>query len=503
MPTLNHSNVSRQRLCFDKYSSSLYITHLFLAILACVVLPITSCLAAGLVIPDNGSIATARGGASVSGIHDPTAGFLNPALLSRLPGLRLSYNHNLINSQVSFDRAPTVIPDSYDYELNPEDQGVGQGYAENEKPLFPFNGLLAMSYQFDTGLTVGFSVHGPNGSGASKYPVQGSQRYMMTEIDGLLGFVGVSAAQGGSNWGAGLTLQWATMTNMSYKMVVDGEISDQINPNVSSIDVEAEIAVKDEAAFTAIFGAWFRPTPNFELALAGRVLPVHFDAKGDVFVQNTPNDTRFSADQLIVENGSAGFEFTLPQTARLGLRYLGLDDQGSEYFDLELALVYEAWSSMDELNVDLEGYVGALGADLEDVTIAKKWRDTLSVRLGGSYKAQEALTLLSGIFFEQGATPKQYANIDFPSYDRFGASIGLAFQVMKEVQLVLGYLHIFQHEVKVNEYEAKVFQQRPIAPCPERCGMNEAGQSYSGVPANAGTHTVSFQSFTLGINTTF
>ena len=501
MPSFNSVHIIQKRNQSQPRSN---YPQSFLPILTlCLSLLPHSVLAAGLVIPDNGSVATSRGGASVSGIHDPTAGFLNPGLLSRLKGLRLSYNHNLINSQVSFTRAPSVIPDQYGYELDPETQGTGQGSAENEKPLFPYNGLLAMSYQLDSGLTLGFSVHGPNGTGTSKYPVQGAQRYMMTELDGLLGFVGVSAAQGGDNWGAGLTLQWATMTNMSYKMVVDGEISDKLNPNVSSIDVEAEIAVKDEAAFTAILGAWFRPSSNFEIALAGRVLPVHFDAKGDVFVTNTPNLTRFSDDQLVVENGSAGFEFTLPQTARLGLRYLGLDDKGSEYFDVELALVYEAWSSMNELDINLEGYVGALGADLEDVTIAKKWRDTLSVRLGGSYKINPQFTVLSGIFFEQGATPKQYANIDFPSYDRFGGSLGLAWQMTDSVQLVLGYLHIFQHELEVDEYEAKVFQQRPIASCPEKCGVNEAGQAYSGVPANAGTHRVSFQSFTMGVNTSF
>ena len=501
MPSFNSKY---HNLCYDETSKNLISFQGLLSILSlCLSIFPHFAFAAGLVIPDNGSVATSRGGASVSGIHDPTAGFLNPGLLSRLSGLRLSYNHNLINSQVSFTRAPSVIPDQYDYELDPSAQGVGQGSAKNEKPLFPYNGLLAMSYQLDSGLTLGFSVHGPNGTGASKYPLQGAQRYMMTELDGLLGFVGVSAAQGGDNWGAGLTLQWATMTNMNYKMVVDGEISDQLNPNVSSIDVEAEIAVKDEAAFTAILGAWFRPSPNFEVALAGRVLPVHFDAKGDVFVKNTPNLTRFSDDQLVVENGSAGFEFTLPQTARLGLRYLGLDEKGSEYFDIELALVYEAWSSMDQLEVNLEGYVGALGADLEDVTIAKKWRDTISARLGGSYKINPQFTLMSGLFFEQGATPKQYANIDFPSYDRFGGSLGLAWQMTSSVQLVLGYLHILQHEVEVNEYEAKVFQQRPIAACPEKCGMNEAGQAFSGVPANAGTHQVSFQSFTVGVNTAF
>ena len=464
---------------------------------------ICSVYGAGLVIPDNGSIATARGGASVSGIHDPTAGFLNPSLLSRLGGLRISYNHNLILSDISFTRSPSVIPDNYDYNQYPEAIGVGQGTSENETPLFPLNGLLAVSYQLESGTTLGFSVHGPNGSGASKYPTQGAQRYMMTELDGILGFVGASIATGGSDWGIGTTLQWAVMTNMSYRLVVDGAASKTLNPNVNGLDVEAELNVKDQAAFTAIIGAWYRPINQFEIAFSSRILPVHFNARGNVNVFNTPNQTVFGQDQLNIADGSAAFDFSLPRTARLALRYFDLDDQGVETYDIELAVVYEGWSVMDELNVRLQGYVPALGADLEDVIISKRWRDTVSVRLGGSLALNSDFKLLSGLFFEQGATPRQYANIDFPSYDRWGGSVGMSYQFNETLQLVVGYLHIFQHQVEVDEYEAKVFQQRPIAPCPEGCGMDDTGTSYSGVPANAGIHRVSLRSFTLGVNTSF
>ena len=293
------------------------------------------------------------------------------------------------------------------------------------------------------------------------------------------------------------------MLNMNYKMVVDGTSSSTINPNVSSLDVEAEIDVSAPSEFTAIIGGWYRITDHLEIAASGRILPIHFKASGDVKVDNTPNITRFPSDSLAIEGGDASFNFTLPQTARLGLRYFEADDQGEELFDVELAVVYERCSEMDELKINLEGYVMALSADLQDVVIAKKWRDTLSARLGGSRQVHPDLKIHLGAFVEQGATPRQYANIDFPSYDRFGVASGLSYQVISSIELVVGYLHIFEHQVTVDESEGKIFQQRPIAPCPERCGMNETGQSYSGAPANAGVHRVSFQSFTLGMNASF
>lgn len=466
---------------------------------------ISQALGAGLVIPDNGSVATARGGASVSGIHDPSAGFLNPSLLSRLSGLRISYHHNLIMSNVSFERTESVIPDSYsEYDqLSESEQAIGRGRSENESPFFPLNGLLAISYQLNPKMTLGFSVHGPNSGGASSYDELSSSRYMMTDFSGLLGFVGGSFAYGGDRWGVGTTLQLASMTNMNYKMIVDGTSNQTLNPYVSGFDVEAEIDVSAAPEFTALLGAWFRPTKSFEIAASGRVLPVHFRAEGDVRVANTVTPTVFPESSLKIEGGSAAFDFSLPQTARLGFRYINIDQNGAENFDLELALVYEGWSVMDELEVELKGYVMALSADLQNVVIPKKWRDTLSARLGSTWRALPYLSLHSGVFFEQGASPEAYAHIDFPSYDRFGGSLGLSFFITKNLELVVGYLQIFEHQIEVSEFEGKVFQQRPISPCPERCGMNDAGENYSGVPANAGLHTISFQSFTLGINSSF
>jgi long-subunit fatty acid transport protein len=329
---------------------------------------------------------------------------------------------------------------------------------------------------------------------------------MITQLDALLAFIGGSVAYGGENWGIGTTLQLATLPQLSYRMVVDGTGDPELNPNLSAFDIEAEVSVSDPAAFTALVGAWFRPTPSFEIALSGRVLPVRFDATGNVNIHNTPNDVVFDESMLTVKNNSAALSLTLPQTARLGLRYRGLDETGQqERYDLEFALVYERWSVMDEIEVDLKGKVVVLGnSDLTDVTLPKMWRDTLSARLGGSYRVNDKLKFSAGGFYEQGATPRQYAHLDFPSFDRLGLAGGVSYQLIPQLELVVGYLHIFETEVKVSEQEGKVFQQRPIAPCDDAgCGSNEAGEAYSGVPANAGTHRVRLQSFTLGLNASF
>ena len=509
---LSHTSDASQRIKRQPLQSTCRSIYIALLIMSTMLgLPLSHSHAAGFEFPESGSVAATRGGAAVSGITDATAGFLNPGVLSRLKGFHFSYNHNLIWSDVSFTRSPSVIPDPYDYDSDPGTvRGDGLGPSSNTRSFFPINGLIALSYQLDSGLTLGVSLNGPNGGGASSFPKQGGQRYMMTKLDAVLAFAGASVAYGGDNWGVGTTLQLATMPDMRYRMVVDGENSSQLNPALSALDIEAELEVSDPAAFTALIGAWFRPIPSFEIAISGRVLPVQFEPTGKVNIYNTPNQTVYAPEQLVINNSSAAFEFTLPQTARLGLRYRDLvssDEEGSkERFDIELALVYERWSVMDQFDIKLSGEVVALNnRALQDVQIDKKWRDTFSIRLGGSFAITEVLGLSAGGFFEQGATPRQYAHIDFPSFDRFGVAGGLNYQVTDNLQLVFGYLHIFESQVVVSELEAKVFQQRPISPCDgaDSCGRSPSGEPYSGIPANAGTHRASFRTFTVGMNASF
>jgi hypothetical protein len=345
-------------------------------------------------------------------------------------------------------------------------------------------------------------VHGPNSGGASQFDINGSQRYMMTSFEGLLGFAGASVAYGTKTWGVGLTPQLATMPSLRYRMVVDGASSAPLNPYESDLDVEAEVNVSDPATFTAVAGFWLRPTPTFEVALSGRLLPVRFQAEGDVQVNNTPTRAQYSEEQRSVEGSRAALELTLPRTARLGLRYRQPDEalSGGERFDVELAFVYEGWSSVNAFNVELEGTVNIFAVPLTDVVIEKRWRDTLSARLGGSYHVNDELTLSAGAFYEQGASPAEYAHVDFPSFDRVGVAGGAAFKVMEQLELMVGYLHIFESSSEVSELRAKVLQQRPIAPCPDRlgCGESASGELYTGVPANAGSISARFKSLTLG-----
>jgi long-chain fatty acid transport protein len=463
--------------------------------------PATTAHAGGFEIPESGTVALGRGGAYIAGAHDPTAIVLNPGALRRLTGTHLLYNHALTWEHATFTRQASDLPPGTDYGFDP------LAPVSNGATLFPLGGMLVATT--DLGLpdwTFAAGVFGPNGHGKREYPVDGGQRYMLTELEALLVYPSLAVAWGDSErFGVGITFQWVMAPALDMSLVVDGSQAGALHAYYSGNDVEARISLSDMAAFSAIAGAWWRPTPSWELGLSGRVVPAALGLEGEFTLRNIPGQTQFSAQQLEVPGAAARLDLTVPATAKAGLRYRHLDGE-REVFDLELDAVYEAWSMVDRYNVELDGTINLfVGAEAPDALIEKRWKDTLSVRLGGTWNAWESaaddakLRLSAGAYWESAAVPSNYEHLDFLSFERVGLGLGLGVE-LGSLRLDVGYGHVFQEDRVVDETYGKVFQQRPLNPCPDAC---DGGAGWSGVPANAGRFESGYDQLSVGVETRF
>ena len=458
----------------------------------------------GFEVPDNGTRALSRGGAFIVLADDLSAIALNPGGLSRLRGTYFLFSDNLLFSHASFARATSVLPDG---------SGLTQGdplaTVHNTKELFPLGMMLAVGSDFglpNWQFTLG--AYGPNASGVQEWNVQGGQRYMLTSTDIALLYPTLSVAYGKKDvFGVGLSLQYVMMPKTKFSLVNDGVTGGALNPYYSpSGDVEATLDMSDMTGFTAQVGGWWRPTPWLEVGLSGRVVPIYLTAEGDITLANVAhvdgepnwNSTQLSIKDINGDEPNVSLPITLPVIARAGLRYRHLEPgTDRELFDVELDVVYEAWSMMKGYDIDLTGEISLLSAaELPDVKIDKNWKDTVSVRLGGTWTAARWLGVSAGGFWESGATPTAYTHLDYPSFDRFGVGGGLRFQFYG-VDFNVAYNHTFQVDRDVSELEGKVFQQRPISPCPANCGGS------LGVPANAGHYESSFDQLVLGLQLHF
>lgn len=451
--------------------------------------------AGGFEIPDTGARAAGRGGAMVAGADDLTALHYNPGALARQRGTTFLYNHNLVFHRATFARAPlTADVWGVDREFEP---------VSDRRKLFPFG--LFMVVASDFGLenwTFGAGIYGPSAVGRHDYPAYGPQSFQLTNMDVLMAYYNVAAAWKLRDvFGIGVTVQYVDMIQMKYGLIVDSRAVDSLEPvpeppagpgEPPTTQLETQLNLKDRTAATAQIGLWYRPHRRVELGLASRVIPVFLRPEGGVTVDRP---------ELVTGDIHVSMPLVLPATVRAGVRYIhdvpsGPSGQNSrKWFDLELDVVYENWSSIESFDLDISGQIS--GQDLSDLRIDKKWKDTVSVRLGGDFFALPPyLTVRAGGYFETPTQDQAYAHLDFPAFMRGGVGAGLTAGA-KGVYGTVGFLHVFQQRQVVSEAQGQIYQQRPLAPCPAEC------DGLSGVPANAGTFTSSYDMLNLGIEFKF
>ncbi|MCA9694337.1 MAG: outer membrane protein transport protein, partial [Myxococcales bacterium] len=435
--------------------------------------------AGGFEIPDHGARAVGRGGAFAVGVDDLTALHYNPGALARLGGTRFLYTHNLIFHNTTFQRA--TLSDVWG-----DDAGTGFDLATNDQKLFPLGMFAVLASDFGLkNWMFAAGVYGPSSVGKHEYPDYGPQSFMLTKMEAILVYYSLAVAwQLPKKFGIGVTFQYVDTPLMRYGLVTDSRAIPQLSPlpDAESTQLITTMELKDRFGLTAIVGLWGRPHPAIELGVSGRVIPVDMNLKGGLTTDK---------ESLISDEVSATMNFTLPVQLRGGVRYLH-ERKGRELFDIELDLFWENWGTLKAYNIMFEGSIN--GQPIQDLTIEKRWRDTFSVRLGGDVNLlDDHLSLRAGGFFENGASHRDYAHLDFPSFNRGGIGGGITGSV-KGISLTVGYMHIFQQTQELTELSAKTFQQRPLAPCPDRC------DGLSGVPASAGTFRSRFDMLGVSID---
>ena len=464
------------------------------ALLVFTLCPTGQAFAGGFEFGVNGSRAASRGGAFTVRADDLTAIDHNPGGLSRLHGTHLTLSHNTVYSQVSFTRAKSAIP-----QPPSKDTGSPEPFAttSNESPLFALGGMFVAATDFGLhDFTFAVGAYGPSAMGKQTYDVKGGARWMLTDLEAFIIYYSAAVAYGKENWGVGVTFQVAHQSLTKLSLVVDGTTGGAQSPYASPADVLATIELAAPPTFTAIVGAWWRPIPSIELAASGRILPARMNAEGDISLQNTPGGGVFKPAQLVVEDSAARLSLVIPPTAKAGVRYRHMKGD-HEVFDVELNVVYEAWSMLKEYNVELDGTIKLFAAaPAPDITIAKNWNDTFAVRLGGSAYVSKVLSLSAGAFYETAAVPVNYTHLDFPSFDRVGLAIGAQAR-LGTVDLSIALGHIFQETRIVDERYGKVFQQRPVAECPDNC------DGYDPVPVNAGKFESGFTTLSVSASYKF
>ena len=495
--------------------------------------------ASGLTFPETGTRSLGRAGTGTASASDASAIYFNPAALSRIETFNLSFSGTLPLYRMRFQRAPFAYTDNTGTDVTIEFSEV-----TNEPVIFPVPNLF-LAHTFGSDIwTFGIGIHPPNSTKGRRYarpsldnPVpnspdnpeatairDGAGGYMILETDLLGAYASLSTALNlrdiNLSLGASAQLLYARAT---VSLGVEGsgiyESSASVrtadNPNGYFVDeapglfIPTTLRTKGFAA-AAIFGLLWEPTANLSFGLSYRTAH-RLKTKGTAEVE-VPPGLQSDLISLEIEGDRARFDLDFPHVVRAAAGYRKLTDDGAPLWDIEVDFVYEMWSILNTFDADLNGRVhddlgllGDNGRELPDISLGRYYRNTWSARLGFEVDALrngvsgDGLGLRLGVLYESGASPPEWTNLDFTSFDRFGGSVGASYY-LKRVSIDAGFLFIKSPERTVTNGRYEILN--PLWICNsdsavEACRDN--GNVSSSHATNNGTYNVRYLILSLGL----
>lgn len=504
--TPSHSTISR---C----SKALFVTTL--ALYGVSGLGLSPALAGGFEIGENTTQSVARGGTGVVSKRDPSALYFNPALLPRAKGFQLLLDTNLVNQSVTFERDPL----SYSYRSRPNDVTTKTFEPAESSGTFPAPFLAAT---WDLGIedfAMGIGAFGPSAysdqcfgtreDGECKVDPTNAARQMMVNAQLLQIYFTLGAGKtfrvGGGELGVGISLMAAYQDN-TFRLVVDE--ADLPSPPWEE-DPEAQATFEAQKLRgwrpTGVLGLSWRKD-GFAVAASYRP-PIHWETQGKVKL-DLPEGLAVAAGAQLTDDG-----VTLRTWQAGSLRVGAGWEQGTHpgfadrpRLELEANIVWEDWSRVEYFEVETAGdielteFEGSEPLNISTIRQDKQWKDTFSVRLGGSYGILPWLTGHAGGYLETATQTKAYTNADFIAWERYGLGLGASFHVTSYLDVELGYMSIFSPDRQVRQ--GKVYQSIPLSECAgpkydsDKC---ERAGSPPGNPQNEGKWSAHHQIGSLGL----
>ncbi len=452
----------------------------------CFVMASVGARAGGLFYPDIGTVALGRGTAFAARADNLSAFYYNPAGLSKSKGFNVLLGGNLNDLNVTFKRQGAKeagsglnkewFPLNDSYYIDPSADppiylGVGNpqmdysGGIENPREFLPVtqetplivNAVTVIANWGDAfrveGLSIALGAFAPSGYTKHKYPDNAPGRYAVQELNSLIIYPGVGLSYAVNRY---FQIGAVFLSGMAF---IDKKQASRLSPTSEDIhfnedksgDATITLDMQDYFMPSGIVGVLSRPLDWLELGISVR-LPVFMNAKGNVEYQAPEGDY----PEAVVEAGhhSVVVEHHFPWVVTTGVRYI------HKLFDIEVDFVWENWNSYDgmdvnmDLHIDLDDLKETPPKVIPDTHIPKNFRDTYSVRVGSDIEVwPDNITIRLGGLYQSSAYPENNDtfSLDFPFGEQYGASFGLTWHAFGYVDASIGYLHIFQPRVTVEE----------------------------------------------------
>ena len=508
---------------------------------------INTASAGGLVVPGAGPSAQPRAGAFVARADDPTAISHNPAGFAKLDGTQLTVGANFIDFSLSYQRFGN-------YEVSDEMVAAdyeGLPYPEvndRSKPsagIGPYQLLPLLAFSTDLGhpewpIRVGGGIFTPQGYTARKFDedytidgasdlAPGPQRYDAIEQSAIVIQPSVVVAYKVlPELDVGVRASWGFGEIKGKKAVWGIRNYDESRGQDSLFTLDS---AKDKFIPGYSVGVMYRPTPFLEFGAAYNS-QLNIDAKGVGSAQvgggildGAGTEPVTDEEANCAKGGVEGalkicFDLTVAQSATIGGRWILRDGDGSERADVELNVRWEDWSASKDNFIVVDGREKLTQQRLNPGLSRHGFRDTVSVRLGGSHRfdigKKHQLTAKAGVAYDTAAAPDSWTRADLDGKARLTLGAGVGFEIGRYTISVGGGAAL-QPTVDVQPCkppDGPVFGdigclegggETPTAdrtaPDPQQPLLGKNNQAES--PFNPGRYKSGYRIFSLGLTTSF
>ncbi|HPH65405.1 MAG TPA: outer membrane protein transport protein [Kofleriaceae bacterium] len=502
----------------------------------------TTAMAGGLNLPGTGPISTARAGAAVASTDDGEAVSINPAGLANVTGTRITLGSSFISHSQSFTRFGT-----YDAVPGQNVPWAGQAYAtvtDESKPDIGFGNFQAVPMLVVTSdfggklgkLRGALGVFAPSGyptrSMGADYKIDDPNtppppnRYDILSQKAAVILPSLAVAYPIlPNLRVGGRFSWG-IAQLEARQFVWGILNYE---EWVGHDTDFTLKVKDNFVPTGSIGVQYEPTPNIELG-AQYTMETSISASGDALstpsaqldlggvpltISATPDDEARcgKGGTATVQRGCV--ELALPMAASIGGRYKFLDQHSKFRGDVELNVHWENWGAprAHDFRVVVDTRINDT-LDLKDAYVKHGFRDTVAVRLAGSYVipvANNSITVRAGASYDTAAAKAGWERSDFDGAARTTLAAGASY-TMPRVRFDLGLGGVLEGTRTVGT-DCNPTLQSPgcngvETPTVDRAGWDPVNplivtNQQVENPVNHGTYKSGYFMFMLGVSTWF
>jgi len=381
----------------------------------CVALVWTSAaFASGFQINEHGAKAMGMGGAFVAQASDPSAIFFNPAGIGFLQGFRASLGATLI--------MPTTTHTS-----------PGGVATDMESQIFyPPNAYV--TYGLPSGWSFGLGFFAPYGLG-TEWPTDWSGQRLAVKADLQSFYINpVVAYHPTENLSIGVGFSYI-FSNVSLTRRVNLPTV-PVNPTDGTVELDA-----DGTSWDFSVGILYKPAKVWSIGASYRH-SAEVDYEGTATFSNMPTLTTPIGSIPLAPYFPGGIGKTMIQLPNQG--WLGVAVTPVDPFTLEADFQWTRWSTYESLAIDMP--VGPVfppaGRPLQGPTTSvKDWYDVFIARLGGEYR-WEKVALRLGVIYDFSPQPARTVEPLLPDADRWEGTIGLGFNLSKNLAVDVAYQYI-------------------------------------------------------------